>query len=742
MQGLLAGVALATLAGAAAAAETAPDKEPGAQTAPQVSEVLVTAQKRSERLLTVPTPVTAVGAADLSRTQAIRLEDLVSKAPGLNLKSDRAGETVVILRGVTTGSSLSSTVATYIDDTPFGSSTTQALAGWLTPDLDPSDLQRIEVLRGPQGTLYGASSLGGLIKYVTTPPDTQAYGGRLEVDASSVKGGEDGYGVRGMANLPLVANTLGLRISAYSRRDPGFIDNPRFGLTDLNETRMSGGRAALLWKPLDTLSVNLSATLQNLKGKGSSDEDVTITNGSAHPTTGDLQQLRYAAEPLNVASRLYSAAVDDDLGWAHLVSVTSYSTLHQTAVVDQTITSGAALTAGFGIPNFGFSVGSDLRLKKTTQEIRLESPANAHLEWRVGLYYTHEQTVRDEPSSAFSSVTGAPFALPAPVFFATLRSRYTEYAGYGDVTYHFTPRFDLSAGLRYSGNRQSFNSVIGGLASGPTTTAAQTSSDDSTTFLVTPRYKIDEDQMVYARVASGYRPGGPNTPSPAQAAAGVPLAYKPDTLTNYDLGYKAALLDHKLTLDLSAFLIDWKEIQLTTRFGGFTAAGNGGSARSQGFEGSAVWTPVAGLNLSANLAYTDAHLTQSAAGVNGKDGDQLPNVPKWGANLSADYDFPLSGSVSGFVGGGVHYVGDRISGFVGGSPPATFARPKMPAYTTLDLRAGVNWGNYVLQVYAKNVSDERGLENISSEASSAYNPPFTASVIQPRTIGVALIAKW
>jgi iron complex outermembrane receptor protein len=162
LQSLLAGVALAALAGAAAAAETAPDREPGAQAAPQVSEVLVTAQKRSERLLTVPTPVTAVGAADLSRTQAIRLEDLVSKAPGLNLKSDRAGETVVILRGITTGSSLSSTVATYIDDTPFGSSTTQALAGWLTPDLDPSDLQRIEVLRGPQGTLYGASSLGGL----------------------------------------------------------------------------------------------------------------------------------------------------------------------------------------------------------------------------------------------------------------------------------------------------------------------------------------------------------------------------------------------------------------------------------------------------------------------------------------------------------------------------------------------------------------------------------------------------
>lgn len=744
---LLCGAASLAVLATGAQAQTAPtasvavSDERTAQSAQQVAEVVVTAQKRSERLLSVATPVTAIGAADLSRTQAIRLEDLVSKVPGLNLRTDRQGQSVIILRGITTGSSISSTVSNYIDDTPFGSSTTQALAGWLSPDLDPSDLQRVEVLRGPQGTLYGASSLGGLIKYVTTPPDTKAYGGRIQVDASSVEGGESGYGLRGMANIPLVADQVGLRVSAYTRRDPGFIDNPKLGLSDVNSAQVSGGRAALLWRPSDALSVTLSAITQDLKGKGSSDEDVTVTPGDLSPTAGDLRQVRYVREPFNVSQRLYSASVNYDLQRAQLVSITSYSTLHQTGVTDQTIAFGPALTSAFGIPNFGFSVGSDLHLEKETQELRLESPSNDHLEWRAGFYYTHEHTVRDQPSTAFSTVTQATIALPAPVFFANLRSRYTEFAGYGDVTYHFTPQFDVSAGLRYSQNDQRFASVNGGLASGPTTRVQQTSSDNSTTFMVTPRYKIDADNMVYARIASGYRPGGPNATTPAQIAAGVPTAFGPDTLTNYDVGYKASLLDHRLTLDLSVFLIDWKNIQILTKFAGVSAAGNGGAARSTGFEGSAVLTPIHGLNITTNLAYTDAHLTENATGVNGKSGDQLPNVPKWSASLSADYDFALTGSIDAFVGGGVRYVDERPSSFVSGSP-ATYVRPELPAFTTVDLRAGVQLDNYTLQIFAKNVGDERGYNNVSSESLSGYSAPFTASVVQPRTIGLSLIAKW
>jgi iron complex outermembrane recepter protein len=482
--------------------------------------------------------------------------------------------------------------------------------------------------------------------------------------------------------------------------------------------------------------------IQDLKNNGSSDEDVNVSASGSHltPSVGDLQQVRYTAEPLDVHYRLYSATVNYDLQWANLVSATSYSTLHETAVTDLTDAFGPLLGPALGLPNPGFSVGSDLFLRKTTQELRLESPEGGRLDWRGGFFFTHEHSARAEPSTVFLTDSQAAVPLPEPIFFADLDSRYTEYAGFGDVTYHFTSQFDLAAGLRYSSNQQRFNEVSGGLGSADTITA-QRSSDHSTTFLVTPRFRLDDNNMIYARVGSGYRPGGPNSATPAELAAGVPEAYKPDTLTDYDLGYKASLFERRLTLDLSVFYIDWKDIQIETEYSGVTSSGNGGTASSKGLEASIGLAPVRGLNITLNFAYTDAHLTEDAPGVNGRSGDELPNVPKWSAGSSADYDFNLTGKLAGFVGGGVHYVGQRVSGFVTGSP-ADFVRPRLPDYTTVDLRAGLNYGLYSFELYAKNVANERGFNNLSSLSLSAYQAPFTASVIQPRTVGLSMIARF
>jgi len=712
-----------------------------ASTVPMLDEVVVTAQKRPELLMTVAAPVTALGAAELARSAAVRLDDYTARVPGLNLISDREGQTQIILRGITTGTPVNSTVATYIDDIPFGSSTNAALGGWLSPDLDPSDLERIEVLRGPQGTLYGASSLGGLLKYVTAQPNLNTFGARVEVGGSTVDGGGEGYGARGMLNVPLVSDSLGLRVSAYQRRDPGYIADPQLNRHNLNNSLVDGGRAALLWTPAAQLSVNLTAVIQDLRNGGSSDEDVTVSGMHLTPSVGDLVQVRYTNEPLDVHYRLYSATVNYDLNWANLVSATSYSTLHETAVLDQTDSFGSLLSGALGIPHVGFDVGSDLILRKTTQEVRLESPQGSQLEWRGGFFFTHEHSGRDEPSDVFFADTGLPITLPAPVFFDTQDSRYTEYAGFGDLTYHFVPQFDLTAGVRYSTNKQRFGEVSGGLATGGTTVTAQQSSDNSTTFLVTPRFRLDDNNMIYARVASGYRPGGPNATTPLETANGVPSSYKPDRLTDYDIGYKATLLQRKLTLDLSAFHIDWRDIQIETNYSGFTTSGNGGTARSEGLEASAALMPVAGLNIAVNLAYTDARLTEDAPGVNGRDGDRLPNVPKWSAALSVDEDFNLTGHLAGFVGGGVHYVGQRESGFVTGSAP-DFQRPVLPAYTTVDLRTGLNYQHYSLALYAKNVGNRRGFNNIDSLALSGFQAPFTASVIQPRTVGFFVSAKY
>jgi iron complex outermembrane receptor protein len=740
---LLCGTAALVACAATAHAQSQPQSQPKSSATSVVDgqdDIIVTATKRSERLLDLPAPVSVLTANDLSRIAANKLADITSRVPGLNLISDRPGETNIILRGITTGSQVSSTVATYIDETAYGSSTSQALGGILSPDLDPSDVQRIEVLKGPQGTLYGANSLGGLVKYVTTPPDLATYHGRLELDGSTVARGGDGFGVRGMINIPLVKDRLAFRASGYFRRDPGFIDNSKLGLKDVDRTDVYGGRAAVLWRPDDRFEATLTANIQNLKGDGFADEDVTLVGGKLVPTTGDLVQVRYTREPLKVRYRVYSANLSYDLGFASFVSVTSYSTLRQFTTTDQTTPQAATLNALFG-PGVGFSVGSDLSLKKWTEEARLQSPTGAKLEWRLGFFYDHEDTTRLEPSSVFVVSSQAPVALPGAgsLFFANLFAKYEEYAGFGDITYHFTPQFNVSAGIRYSSNDQKFREVSGGLAVGPTFTLADTSSDSSTTFQVSAQYKVDPNNMLYVRAATGYRPGGPNAVTATTAAAGVPLQYKPDTLTNYDLGYKASLFDRRVTIDFSAFYIDWRDIQITTIFNGITSAGNGGAARSKGAEFAMTWAPVKGLSLLGNVTYTDARLTENAPGVNGKDGDRLPNVPKWAATLSGDYDFALTDKVGAFVGASVRYVGDRSPRFVTGSP-ATYVRPTLPSFTTVDLRAGVNLGGFSVEIYGKNIGDERGFNNISSNNVNGYAAPLTASLIAPRTIGISFKA--
>ena len=235
-----------------------------ADSSPPGGEVVVTAQKRSERLLQVPVPVTALSGAELVREHAVRLQDYAAAAPGLNLLSDRDGSTEIIMRGVTTGLEVGATTSVYIDDSPYGSSTSYALGALLTPDLDPGALAQVEVLRGPQGTLYGASSLGGLIKYVTIPPSLTTFGGRVEADYSAVDGGGSGYGVRAIVTAPLITDTLGVTVSAFDRQDPGYIDNALTGAKNVNVTRVDGGRIALLAKPTDKLTINLSGLFQDL----------------------------------------------------------------------------------------------------------------------------------------------------------------------------------------------------------------------------------------------------------------------------------------------------------------------------------------------------------------------------------------------------------------------------------------------------------------------------------------------
>jgi iron complex outermembrane receptor protein len=325
-------------------------------------------------------------------------------------------------------------------------------------------------------------------------------------------------------------------------------------------------------------------------------------------------------------------------------------------------------------------------------------------------YYDREREDGTQAFDPFSTATGAAISLPQPLANVSLQSQYAEYTGYGDLTYRFTRKLDLQVGLRYSQNNQLYTQGQGGLLGGGIfSSLASTSQDSTTTFLVIPSYKIDPNNLLYVRIASGYRPGSPNALPPAGLSVGVPATFQPDTLVNYEVGYKAALINRHLTLDLSAFYIDWKAVQVLTRSGLFLAEGNGGAAISKGLEATITYTPVRGITLSNNVAYADAQLTANAPGV-GK-GDMLPYVPRWSENFNIDYDWTLLSGWHAYVGSSVHFIGSRASVFAISGVPG-FQRPRIPAYETLDVRAGIVRNGHALNLYAKKLTNSRGITDL------------------------------
>ncbi|RDJ00383.1 TonB-dependent receptor [Dyella solisilvae] len=704
-----------------------------ASSATQLGTVIVTANKRTERLQDVPMGVSVMAGPQLERQNATSFSDYATQIPGLNTISTGEGQTQLVLRGVTSGSGQpNAAVGTYIDDTPFGSSTVYALGSLLTPDIDPYDLQRIEVLRGPQGTLYGSNTLGGLLKFVTTPPDTTQASARIGVGSSTVDQGGTGYAAHATVNLPLVPNTLALRVNVYDRRDPGYIDNVTTGQSNVNQADVSGARAQLLWTPTDKVSVNFSTLAQNLSSDGGANSGVDIDPNTLEPIYGDNKQARAASTgEMKLKYRLYDLAVNADFGWAKLVSNTSYGTLGLNENTDVTDAYGPLLNPLFGLENGGYSIRQPVNMKKATQELRLQSPQEQLLEWRVGLFYTHERSTDSQSVLSFDANTGAPIALPTLADLSIGPALFTEWAGYGDVTWHATDKLSVLVGARYSYDKTSYTQSGTGLLTGDSQFSTN-GTDRPVTYLLNPSYKFSDDLMAYVRIASGFRPGGPNVGVPP--GLGAPETFGPDKLVSYEIGLKSLMLNQRMSVDVDAFYIDWRKIQLAETAGGFSFLGNGGKAYSKGLEANWRYTPVAGLTLWANTTYTQAELAADTppGGVYGNKGDSLPYVPKWNVNVGADYNFALGGGWSGFVGGNFSYVGERKSDF-NTVPAPQFS---LPSFSSIDVHTGLNIDKWSFGLYGKNLANKRGITAMSGLTLDPVASPFQANYQTPRTFGV------
>lgn len=737
-------------------------------------EIVVTAQKRVQTLDEIPQSISIIGGESLEQQQATSFSDYAALVPGLSLQQANPGQTRIILRGINTGGA-SPTAAVYIDETPFGPSTGQSNGAVLAGDIDTFDIERVEVLRGPQGTLYGANSLGGLVKFVTVAPKLGITEGRVRAGVEATKGGDMGWNANGVINLPL-GNNLAVRASGYYRDVGGFIDTVGIPREDANGYRSYGGRASLRFEPTDALSVRLTALAQNIRSdsRASYDADpvtlepleVDLTTGAS--TDGRLTRAEYYPEQNNVDYRLYNGTVEWDLGPVSLTSVTSYGELDQHEVYDATYQLPGVADAIYGTPDsgpLGITFPAFAGQEKFTQEVRLQSATSDSFEWLLGGYYTHEKGRLFQRYLPFTLADGQAIdpelTLPAgpggeavtfPNFLsAELDSTYKEYAGFGSVTWYVSPRFDITVGGRFSHNKQRTRQVLDGsllFLSGATVipeVVSGKSSEDVFTWSISPRFELSENATVYARVAKGYRPGGPNVVPPG-AGEDFPSQYSADTLISYEAGVRAETPDRTFGIDASFYYLDWRDIQVLvtydTAIGPVNADGNGESATSKGAEVTATLRPTRGLDIVANVAYNDAQLDEDLpAGNGGYAGDRLPYAPEWSANISADYEWSVGGSAMAYLGGSVRFISDQPGGFDDNYRTTFGRRLVIDGYATADLRAGVTFGNVEVALYAKNVTNTLGVMS-ATQFGARPGTSLLASPIRPRTVGITLGADF
>ncbi len=696
----------------------------------QLKAVVVTANRRREPAQEVPMQVGVLSPESLSRSGARSLKDYISREPGVDLNSwGGAGIGSISIRGITTGNDTSATVGVYVDDMAMGSSVPFLNGAIRALDLGLLDLRQIELLRGPQGTLYGASAMGGVLKYVTNDPDTYELSGKVQLGASATRHGGPGSTMAGVINVPLSKDVAGLRVSVFKDRTGGLIDTVGgVQARDIDSGHTSGQRASLLLTPNNKLRVRLTATAQDIQRDGV--DYVDHVAGTGQLKEGDLQRRLQVREPYESKVGILSAEIEADLGWARLNSVTSSQQV-RSSVKNDFSSAYVPLLAMFGI-NVQ-SAAADVRVdgRKKTQELRLTSPGGKQFDWLLGYYYNDEKgtNLQGVPTTVAGGASGPNLAT------VSLASHYLEQAVFGNATWKFSERLSVTGGLRVAVNRQRTSVDTDGPLVGGKQSLADDSKDTTTTYLLTGRYVLAPGQSVYLRSASAYRPGGPN-PVLRDPTTGLPVApntYAPDTLVSNEAGYRADLLDKTLSVSAALFDIRWKNIQQYTPVNGVNVIVSAGRAHLQGLELSSVWRPTRDWTWTLGGALTDARLSADAVGLDALSGSRLPNSARRSASLDIQHDLSLWGQTA-YLGSTLRHVGERNSGFIASSKVPSH---RLPAYSLLDLRAGLSLAKVSLELYLRNLLDERAQLSASTSV-SALGGPVWVSNAQPRTFGATL----
>lgn len=708
-----------------------------------LEEIIVTASKRDQRLRDVPSAITVLTGESLAHQGVVSIRDYATLTPGLGLRDQgQPGIGTVFIRGLTTGAgSQSATSVIYLDDVPFTPSSPRSGSQFMAPEPELADIERIEVLKGPQGTLYGALSLGGVVRLISMRPDPSHFSGNARVEGTAVDGGGEGYSMRASVNAPLITDQLAIRATGFFRRAPGFTDNIGTGTRNVNDSVTRGARLALGWTPSERLAVDFVGQIQNIEGDGFALQD--NVRGTTTPIYGDRKHSMFFDAGSEVKYRLIAGTVNYDFGPGTLIGTASYND-SETFFNRDTTDPFAALLPLLSYPEAtGLTLPTNIRLKKATGEIRFVSDLLDPIEFVAGVYATRERSIPQTHVNAVDVTTNIQLPGALGNFFSSdTVDTYKEVAGFGNLTYYLTEQFDLTGGLRFAYNKQDSTQTLDGTLQsvflGGRETIVTKFSDDVVTYLATSRWRPTDTLSVFVRAASGYRPGGAQTnPNPPP---GSQTTIRPDTVWNYEAGVKGSFFDEQLTVEASAYHIDWKDVQLQGVFSGLVLLANGGKAEVDGFEIQTLARPFEGLSLGFNVGYNDARIIdidlQASTQLGAQKGDPLPLTPEWTSAVIADQSISLSSDLEGQIGATLRFESHKFNSYPDDSSDANV---KIPGITTLDLRVGLVYRDYRLQFRAENIFDRNGIVN---SLASGPGLPSRATIIRPRSFNLSLSTEF
>ena len=726
--------------------------------------IIVTARKREEPLLEIPQEIQAISQQEMERANISTVQDLQRFVPSLTYNSRTPGGGAIYFRGVaddTEAGIADSSAAIYLDEQPLTQTQMQ-------PEVRLVDIERIEALPGPQGTLYGSSSQSGTLRYITNKPDPTRFYTDVSLDGHAVEHGDEGYELSGVLNLP-VGEKVAIRVVGFSARDAGFIDNvlgDSLGGTfnnadvvedDVNAVEYLGGRAAVRWLAGENWKVDVGVVHQQLDANTYAEDNI--------PRAGrELAVVRFHDEFRRDDWTQLALTLQGDLGWGQLTSATSYFTRDMAELQDNTDYefyvsdfSDPILCAGdptwencafaFGPDPVGLGGSGRTFADRVAQEFRLQG-ANSKWAWLAGLFYEHTDVDWDwfsrienyEDTQAFdfwnSEYDVQPGTTDDSDFSFNGEEVTEQIAVFGETSYSLNEHWSITAGLRWFDHTRDREDIaqqpngrdVVALAEGEGSTS-------DITRKLSVQYKINENAMVYALFSDGFRAGGHNLTAPGVV---LPADYAPDFLDNYELGFKSRWDGGRYTFNLTAFDMKWKDYQVEVVDPGafpefyVVMVTNIGNAEIEGISADFAAYLWDSFDFGLNLQILDPRVTEDNDLVGTQTGDRLPFAAKEKGAAWVEYTFPAE-----VAGGHVYsrfqwsYTGDILNGL---SHPRTV----QPAYQIADFKVGLMSEGWEIYAYVDNLTDERAI--LFNKENALV--PGTLSINSPRTWGLGFSKSW